>query len=52
MAGEILGHRLASIHNLRVLVRLVNEIRQTIGGGGSARAIAALRDKWALAPLP
>jgi queuine tRNA-ribosyltransferase len=52
MAGEILGHRLASIHNLRVLVRLVAEIRQAIGGGGSAKAIAVLRDQWALAPLP
>ena len=52
MAGEILGHRLASIHNLRILVRLVNEIRQAIGGGGLAEAITSLRDQWALAPLP
>jgi queuine tRNA-ribosyltransferase len=52
MAGEILGHRLASIHNLRVLVRLVTEIRQAIGGGGLAAAITSLRDQWALAPLP
>lgn len=52
MAGEILGHRLASIHNLRVLIRLVTEIRQEIGGGGLATAITSLRDQWALAPLP
>jgi len=52
MAGEILGHRLASIHNLRVLVRLVTEIRQSIGSGGVGKTIASLRDQWALAPLP
>ena len=52
MAGEILGHRLASIHNLRVLVRLVTEIRAEIGGGGLAGAVTSLRDHWALAPLP
>src|SRR5207302_2049718 len=52
MAGEILGHRLASIHNVRVLVRLVGEIREAIGGGGLAKAITSLRDQWALAPLP
>ncbi len=52
MAGEILGHRLASIHNLRVLVRLVTEIRVAIGSGGLPKAIASLRDQWALAPLP
>jgi len=52
MAGEILGHRLASIHNLRILVRLVTEIRQSIGSGGVGKTIASLRDQWALAPLP
>jgi queuine tRNA-ribosyltransferase len=52
MAGEILGHRLASIHNLRMLVRLVGDIRTSIGGGGLGQAIASLRDQWALAPLP
>jgi len=52
MAGEILGHRLASIHNVRILVRLVGEIREAIGRGGLAKAIASLRDQWALAPLP
>jgi len=52
MAGEILGHRLASIHNLRMLVRLVGEIREAIGSRGLARVIATLRDQWALAPLP
>jgi queuine tRNA-ribosyltransferase len=52
MAGEILGHRLASIHNLRVLVRLVTEVRQAIGGGRVAEKMTSLRDQWALAPLP
>jgi queuine tRNA-ribosyltransferase len=52
MAGEILGHRLASIHNVRVLVRLVAEIREGIGSGGLPKAITSLRDQWSLAPLP
>src|ERR1700731_3413174 len=52
MAGEILGHRLASIHNLRMLVRLVGEIREAIGSGDLARIMVTLRDQWALAPLP
>jgi queuine tRNA-ribosyltransferase len=52
MAGEILGHRLASIHNLRMLVRLVGEIRAAIGSGGLARIMVTLRDQWSLAPLP
>jgi queuine tRNA-ribosyltransferase len=52
MAGEILGHRLASIHNLRLLVRLVGQIREKIGTGGLEQAITSLRDQWALAPLP
>jgi queuine tRNA-ribosyltransferase len=52
MAGEILGHRLASIHNLRMLVRLVGEIRDAIGRGRLAQMMATLRDQWALAPLP
>jgi queuine tRNA-ribosyltransferase len=52
MAGEILGHRLASIHNLRMLVRLVGEIRDAIGGGNLGRSLTTLREQWALAPLP
>ena len=52
MAGEILGHRLASIHNLRLLVRLVAQIRETIGTGGLEQAVTSLRDQWALAPVP
>ena len=52
IAGEILGHRLASIHNLRMLLRLVGEIRQAIGGGALAATITSLREQWALAPLP
>jgi len=52
MAGEILGHRLASIHNLRLLVRLVAQIREKIGTGELEPAMTPLRDQWALAPLP
>jgi queuine tRNA-ribosyltransferase len=52
MAGEILGHRLASIHNLRLLVRLVGRIRELIGSGGLEPAMTSLRKDWALAPLP
>jgi queuine tRNA-ribosyltransferase len=52
MSGEILGHRLASIHNLRQLVRLVTQIREAIGSGGLEAAMASLRELWALAPLP
>jgi len=52
MAGEILGHRLASIHNLRVLIRLVTEIRAAIGSGQLAATIHQVRTRWQLAPLP
>jgi queuine tRNA-ribosyltransferase len=52
MAGEILGHRLASIHNLRLLVRLVAQIRDAIGTGRLEPAMSSLREQWALAPLP
>lgn len=52
MAGEILGHRLASIHNLRMLVRLVNQIRDTIGTGRLDGLLSFIRHDWELAPLP
>jgi tRNA-guanine family transglycosylase len=52
MAGEILGHRLGSIHNLRLLVRLVAQIREKIGMGGLDQAMTSLRERWAPAPLP
>ena len=52
MAGEILGHRLASIHNLRLLVRLVEQLRGAIGSGESVGAIASLREQWSGTPLP
>ncbi|TMG31553.1 MAG: tRNA-guanine transglycosylase, partial [Chloroflexi bacterium] len=52
MAGEILGHRLASIHNLRTLVRLVEQLRDTIGHGGLSAAVTSVREQWSLAPLP
>jgi queuine tRNA-ribosyltransferase len=51
MAGEILGHRLASIHNLRMLVRLVEDVRGAIGRGKLAGVVDALREQWSLAPL-
>jgi queuine tRNA-ribosyltransferase len=52
MAGEILGHRLASIHNLRVLIRLVAEIRGAIGSGGLPAVLDQMRARWHAAPLP
>ena len=52
MAGEILGHRLASIHNLRMLVRLVEQLRGAIGTGKFAGALTTLGEQWSLAPLP
>ena len=52
MTGEILGHRLASIHNLRMLLRLVGQLRDAIGTGGLASLIAGLREEWSLAPVP
>jgi hypothetical protein len=35
-----------------MLVRLVGEIRDAIGGGNLGRSITTLREQWALAPLP
>ncbi len=52
MAGEILGHRLASIHNLRLLVRLVGQVREAIGDGHFGELVTSLRDEWTQAPLP
>ncbi|TMF42271.1 MAG: tRNA guanosine(34) transglycosylase Tgt, partial [Chloroflexi bacterium] len=52
MAGEILGHRLASIHNLRLLVRLVGQVREAIGDGRFGKLVTSLRDQWVHAPLP
>lgn len=52
MAGEILGHRLASIHNLRMLIRLVDELREAIGSGGFTSLVRSLREAWSLALLP
>jgi len=52
MAGEILGHRLASIHNLRFLLRLVAELREAIGGGSLSSSVTRLRAQWEPAQLP
>jgi queuine tRNA-ribosyltransferase len=52
MAGEILAHRLASIHNLAVLIRLMAGLREAIGTGRFQDLAAALRTEWAPAPLP
>ena len=52
MAGEILAHRLASIHNLRVLTRLVAGIRSAIGSGQLAATLDEVRQRWQAAPLP
>lgn len=40
--GEILGHSLASIHNLFFMTKLFEEIRAAIASGG----FAALKEKW------
>jgi queuine tRNA-ribosyltransferase len=45
LSGEILGHRLASIHNLRVLVRLTQRLRDAIGTGGLAEIRGSLNQK-------
>jgi queuine tRNA-ribosyltransferase len=52
MAGEILAHRLASIHNLAVLLRLMASLRQAIGSGSFGEVAARLRAEWTGAPLP
>src|SRR5207253_9573190 len=52
MAGEILGNRLASIHNLRLLIRLVGQVREAIGSGHYGELLTSLRDEWTQAPLP
>ena len=51
MAGEILAHRLASIHNLFVLLRLMDRIRDGIGSGSLAALFRDLRTEWQGAPL-
>jgi queuine tRNA-ribosyltransferase len=51
MAGEILAHRLASIHNLFVLLRLMDRIRDGIGSGSLPALFADLRAEWQGAPL-
>src|SRR5260370_2355262 len=52
MAGEILGHRLASIHNLRLLAPLVAQIRELIRTGQLAAPMTSPRNEAAPAPLP
>lgn len=52
MAGEILAHRLASIHNLAILLRIARELREAIGAGQVQARVAVLRSVWAAAPLP
>jgi len=52
MAGEILAHRLASIHNLWVLLRLMDRVREAIGSRSWVSVQGQLRDEWGTAPLP
>src|SRR2546430_14798407 len=52
MAGEILGHRLASIHNLRLLERLGAQGREAPGTGRPEPAMAVLPDQRARPPTP
>ncbi len=46
VANEMLGPRLATIHNLRFLVRLVEEMRQSILAGRFAACQRAFLDRW------
>jgi queuine tRNA-ribosyltransferase len=43
-AGELLGLRLLSLHNVRYLIRLAEQMRAAIGQGGNA--FAAWADDW------
>jgi queuine tRNA-ribosyltransferase len=45
-AEEILGLRLASVHNLRFLARQMEEIRAAIEAGAFAEAAAAFRARY------
>jgi queuine tRNA-ribosyltransferase len=51
MAGEILAHRMASIHNLFVLLRLMDRIREAVGSGSLGTLLNDLRAEWQGAPL-
>ena len=51
MAGEILAHRLASIHNLFVLLRLMDRIRDAVGSGSLPALLSDLRSEWQGAPV-
>ena len=45
--GEILGPRLATIHNLHYYQKLMSDIRQAIGAGSLAEFTASLRTRYA-----
>jgi queuine tRNA-ribosyltransferase len=45
--GEILGPRLATIHNLHYYQKLMSDIRQAIGAGSLAEFTAGLRSRYA-----
>jgi len=45
--GEILGPRLATIHNLHYYQKLMSDIRQAIGAGSLAEFTASLRSRYA-----
>jgi queuine tRNA-ribosyltransferase len=45
-AREILGLRLASIHNLRFLARQIEDMRRAIASGAFASALAAFQDRY------
>jgi queuine tRNA-ribosyltransferase len=44
VAGELLGLRLLSLHNVRYLIRLAGEMRAVIQRGGDA--FASWADDW------
>ena len=45
-ADEVLGLRLASVHNLRFLARQMEEIRAAISAGTFAKAHSAFADRY------
>ena len=46
LAGEMLGPRLATLHNLRFLIRFMKGLRNSILRGGFARFRAEWQERW------
>ena len=45
--GEILGPRLATLHNLHYYQKLMGELRASIGAGTLTECVAGIRDAYA-----